>query len=112
MRMPSRLAAAGVLAAGLVLSACGVASADATANGVAENSPGFLSGNLIQVPIDADLNVCGNTVNVIGLGNPAFGNHCANGEEAGEGHTVVWHHWWFHHDDDMATDQDHDQDCD
>ena len=111
MRMPSRLAAAGVLAAGLVLAACGVASADATANGEVENSPGFLSGNLVQVPVDADLNICGNSVNVVGLANPAFGNRCANGEEVGEGHSVVWHHhWWMHDDDDAATDQD--QDCD
>ncbi|WP_370103473.1 chaplin family protein, partial [Streptacidiphilus sp. MAP12-20] len=29
----------------------GAAAADATANGTATNSPGFLSGNLIQVPI-------------------------------------------------------------
>jgi hypothetical protein len=28
------------------------------------------------VPIDLDLNVCGNSINVIGLLNPAAGNHC------------------------------------
>jgi hypothetical protein len=37
-----------------------------------------ISGNLIQVPIDIPINACGNTVNVIGLLNPAFGNSCAN----------------------------------
>jgi hypothetical protein len=117
MRKPSRLAAAGVLATGLVLGACGVASADANANGVAKNSPGFLSGNLIQVPIHIPVNVCGNSVNVIGLGNPAIGNTCVNGHEVGGGHMEAWHHHWWshHHDDDMATDQGRDdqgRDCD
>ncbi|MEY9874121.1 ABC-type glycerol-3-phosphate transport system substrate-binding protein [Streptacidiphilus sp. MAP12-33] len=112
MRMPSRLAAAGVLAAGLVLAACGMASADANANGVVSGSPGFLSGNLVQVPVDADVNLCGNTVNVVGLLNPAFGNRCANGEEDSGGHTVVWHHHWWHHDVDDVAAPDQDQDCD
>ncbi|MEZ0070555.1 hypothetical protein ABIA32_006608 [Streptacidiphilus sp. MAP12-20] len=106
MRTPSRLVAAGVLVAGLLLAASGVASADATANGEVSNSPGFLSGNLVQVPVDADVNVCGNSVNVVGLLNPAVGNRCASGEGAES--QVVWHHWWHHHDDDdvVATDQD------
>jgi hypothetical protein len=118
MRMPSRLAAAGVMAAGLVLAASGMASADANANGVAADSPGFLSGNLVQIPIHAPINICGNSVNLIGLLNPAFGNRCENGEEAGnheeagDSHMMSWHHhhWWHHDDDDVATDQD--QDCD
>jgi hypothetical protein len=67
------VAAAGILAAG-----AGVANANATAQGVAANSPGFLSGNLIQVPVHIPINLCGNTINVIGLLNPAFGNHCEN----------------------------------
>jgi hypothetical protein len=65
-------------AAGLVAAAAGMATASSTANGTATNSPGFLSGNLIQVPIHIPVNVCGNTVNVIGALNPAFGNHCEN----------------------------------
>lgn len=52
--------------------------ADAGANGAAVHSPGVLSGNVVQVPIHIPVNVCGNTVNVIGLLNPAFGNHCEN----------------------------------
>ncbi|MGH1555345.1 chaplin [Streptomyces sp. L7] len=44
--------------------------------GVAVDSPGVLSGNVVQIPIDLDLNVCGNSINVIGLLNPAAGNHC------------------------------------
>ncbi|WP_329325031.1 chaplin [Streptomyces luteogriseus] len=42
--------------------------------GVAADSPGFLSGNVIRIPIDINANACGNSINVIGLLNPAFGN--------------------------------------
>ncbi|MFE5541916.1 chaplin [Streptomyces sp. NPDC056492] len=69
-----------VLAAG-VLMAAGAASpamADAAADGKAIGSPGVLSGNLVQVPVHVPVNVCGNTVNVIALLNPAFGNTCVN----------------------------------
>ncbi|MEU8464711.1 chaplin [Streptomyces sp. NPDC029003] len=54
------------------------AMADAGAAGQAVGSPGVLSGNLIQVPVHVPVNVCGNTVNVIALLNPAFGNTCVN----------------------------------
>lgn len=50
----------------------------AGAVGFAAGSPGVLSGNNIQVPIHIPVNVCGNTVNVIGLLNPALGNVCVN----------------------------------
>ncbi|MEV7023322.1 chaplin [Kitasatospora sp. NPDC093558] len=63
---------------GLVLGAAGGAFASAGAEGVAAGSPGVLSGNQIQIPVHVPINVCGNTVNVIGLLNPAFGNKCAN----------------------------------
>ncbi|MFJ9924656.1 MULTISPECIES: chaplin [Streptomyces] len=62
-----------------VAGTAGVAAADAGANGVAANSPGVASGNVIQVPIHVPINLCGNTIDVIGLLNPAFGNTCANG---------------------------------
>ncbi|WP_431679201.1 chaplin [Kitasatospora sp. KL5] len=65
-------------AAGIVLGGAGVASAGSGAEGVAAGSPGVLSGNLLQVPVHVPVNVCGNSVNVIGLLNPAFGNTCAN----------------------------------
>ncbi|MEW2351796.1 chaplin [Streptomyces sp. NPDC006684] len=48
------------------------------ANGVATRSPGILSGNLVQVPVNIPVNVSGNTINVIGLLNPAFGNSAVN----------------------------------
>ncbi|MFI6090527.1 chaplin [Streptomyces sp. NPDC051218] len=63
---------------GLVMGAAGLASADAGAQGAAVGSPGVLSGNQAQVPVHIPVNVCGNTVNVIGLLNPAFGNTCVN----------------------------------
>jgi len=68
------------VAAGVIM-AFGVATpafADAGAQGAAIGSPGFLSGNVVQVPIHIPINVCGNTVNVIGALNPAFGNVCVN----------------------------------
>ncbi|MFE3584075.1 chaplin [Streptomyces vinaceus] len=43
---------------------------------VAAYSPGVLSGNLIQIPVHIPINACGNSVSVIGLLNPAFGNTC------------------------------------
>jgi LPXTG-motif cell wall-anchored protein len=62
------------------------AFADSAANGVAAGSPGVISGNAVQVPVHIPVNLCGNTVNVIGALNPAFGNSCANkgGATAGE----------------------------
>ncbi|MFH9083039.1 chaplin [Streptomyces sp. NPDC017673] len=61
-----------------VAGGAGVASADAGAGAAAAKSPGVLSGNVIQVPIHVPINVCGNTVDVIALLNPAFGNACVN----------------------------------
>lgn len=42
-------------------------------------SPGIASGNLVQAPADIDVNAVGNTANVIGILNPAFGNEGFNG---------------------------------
>ncbi|BFV58642.1 hypothetical protein KCMC57_up37460 [Kitasatospora sp. CMC57] len=50
----------------------------ASAEAVTAGSPGVLSGNSVQVPVHVPINLCGNTVNVIGLLNPAFGNSCVN----------------------------------
>ncbi|MEH2109617.1 chaplin [Nostoc sp.] len=55
-----------------------VIGGDSSAEGAAVGSPGVLSGNLAQIPIRVPINVCGNTINVIGLLNPAFGNTCVN----------------------------------
>ncbi|PPQ83116.1 hypothetical protein CVT24_012205 [Panaeolus cyanescens] len=42
----------------------------------ASESPGTLSGNVIQVPANVPINACGNTVDVIALINPTFANEC------------------------------------
>ncbi|AWZ06371.1 MULTISPECIES: chaplin [unclassified Streptomyces] len=71
--------AALALASGaLLVGGASTASADAGAQGVAAYSPGVGSGNLIQIPIHIPINACGNSVSVIGLLNPAFGNTCVN----------------------------------
>jgi hypothetical protein len=69
-------------ASGILAAAGGYASADTGAEGAASGSPGVLSGNNIQAPVDAPVNACGNTVDAVGVGNPAFGNHCANESHA------------------------------
>ncbi|MGA4858600.1 chaplin family protein [Streptomyces koyangensis] len=56
----------------------GDSTSGASAEAVAAGSPGLLSGNVVQAPVDVPVNVCGNTVSVVGLLNPAFGNNCAN----------------------------------
>ncbi|MCJ1680226.1 chaplin [Streptomyces sp. APSN-46.1] len=73
------LIAAVVAGGGLaVAGVSGFAYADAEAGGQAERSPGLLSGNLVQLPVSAPVNVCGNTVSVVGLLNSAAGNRCVN----------------------------------
>ncbi|MFG2605865.1 chaplin [Streptomyces sp. NPDC048514] len=69
---------AAVAGALLALGLAGPAFADAGAGAAAVGSPGVLSGNVVQVPIHAPINVCGNTVDVIALLNPAFANACVN----------------------------------
>ncbi|MGW1014288.1 chaplin [Streptomyces termitum] len=56
----------------------GAAHADSGAESAAVGSPGVISGNTIQLPVHVPVNLCGNTVNVVGLLNPAMGNTCAN----------------------------------
>ncbi|MFF7968686.1 chaplin ChpH [Streptomyces sp. NPDC007903] len=76
--MIKKVVAAAVATGGLVLAGAGMAAADAGASGAAVGSPGVLSGNVVQVPVHVPVNLCGNTVDVIGLLNPAFGNTCVN----------------------------------
>ncbi|MFK0099717.1 chaplin [Streptomyces sp. NPDC091040] len=67
--------AAGTL---MAMGAAAPAFADSGAEGAAVGSPGVISGNTIQVPVHIPVNLCGNTIDVIGLLNPAFGNACVN----------------------------------
>ncbi|MGD3106579.1 chaplin [Streptomyces sp. YGL11-2] len=89
MKFVSKAVALSAAAGIAVVGGAGVASAGghhrhhhhkgALAVGKAVGSPGVLSGNLIQVPIDMPINVCGNSVTpFIGVLNPAFGNVCIN----------------------------------
>ncbi|MCN9239391.1 chaplin ChpG [Streptomyces sp. NPDC052051] len=66
------------VAAAAVAGTAGIAAADSGAEAAAAHSPGVLSGNVVEVPIHVPVNVCGNTIDVIGVLNPAFGNTCAN----------------------------------
>ncbi|AZP17949.1 chaplin ChpD [Streptomyces aquilus] len=70
--------AAVVAGAIMALGMAAPAFADAGAEGAAIGSPGVLSGNVVQVPIHVPVNVCGNTIDIIALLNPAFGNTCVN----------------------------------
>jgi len=71
-----KAAAVTMVAGGLVVAGAGFASATdgAHADGKAVGSPGVASGNVIQAPVHIPVNVVGNSVNVIGALNPAFGN--------------------------------------
>ncbi|MEU6081160.1 chaplin [Streptomyces sp. NPDC047108] len=86
MRKVARKSLITVAAASGVLAVTGgYAYADADAQGVARNSPGVGSGNTVQVPVHVPINVCGNTVNVVGLLNPVAGNSCANISRGNDG---------------------------
>ncbi|MBV7671919.1 chaplin [Streptomyces halstedii] len=73
-------------ASGILTAAGGYAHADASADGIAAGSPGVGSGNAVQVPVHVPVNLCGNTVDVIALLNPAFGNTCANVDSGDDHH--------------------------
>ncbi|WP_328679468.1 chaplin [Streptomyces sp. NBC_00322] len=81
MKNVKKAAALTMIAGSLLAAGAGVASATdgAYADGHAVNSPGVLSGNLVQAPVHVPVNVVGNTVNVIGALNPAFANEGYNG---------------------------------
>jgi hypothetical protein len=83
VKIVSKVVALSALAGVAVMGGAGLASATdgphgAGAIGGAKNSPGAISGNVVQVPVDVPVNLCGNSVNIVGLLNPAFGNTCVN----------------------------------
>ena len=47
-------------------------------SGAVVGDPDLPGGNTTQVPLHVPINVCGNTIDVIGLLNPVFGNTCGN----------------------------------
>ncbi|MEV5507293.1 chaplin ChpH [Streptomyces orinoci] len=76
--MLKKVVATAAATGGLVLAGAGLAAADSGAQGAAVHSPGVASGNVVQVPVEVPVNICGNTINVVGLLNPATGNVCVN----------------------------------
>ncbi|MGG2463336.1 chaplin [Streptomyces sp. RGM 3693] len=76
--MIKKVVAAAAVAGGVVMAGAGLAVADSGAQGAAVHSPGVLSGNVVQAPVHVPVNVCGNSVSVVGLLNPSFGNTCVN----------------------------------
>lgn len=80
MKNLKKAAALTMITGSLIAAGAGVASATgAHAGGHAVGSPGVGSGNVVQVPVHVPVNAVGNTVNVIGALNPAFGNLGING---------------------------------
>ncbi|MET7734546.1 chaplin ChpE [Streptomyces sp. NPDC005402] len=76
MKNLKKAAAVTMVAGGLIAAGAGMASATdgSHADGKAVGSPGVVSGNLVQAPVHVPVNAVGNSVNVIGVLNPAFGN--------------------------------------
>ncbi|MET7641427.1 chaplin [Streptomyces sp. NPDC005438] len=88
MNRVSKAATLTAASCAVLLGGAGAAAAHdgggAGAQGVAAHSPGVASGNVLQVPVHIPVNLCGNSINVIGLLNPSFGNSCVN--DAGHSH--------------------------
>jgi hypothetical protein len=82
-----------VASGALILAGAGGAVADSSAKGAAIGSPGVLSGNVVQVPVHAPINFCGNTLNFVAALNPTFGNVCVNDD----GHKKRHHKDKDHH---------------
>jgi hypothetical protein len=82
------VAASGAMAVTMPVSAAFAAGGGSTADGVAAGSPGLISGNTVQLPVHVPVNVCGNTVDVVGLLNPAAGNTCVNEDSGGHDRAV------------------------
>jgi hypothetical protein len=79
MNKLSKIAALTAASAGLVTGVAGAANAASSgAIGSSSKSPGVISGNTVQIPVNIPINACGVTVNIIGLLNPAAGNLCVN----------------------------------
>jgi ChpA-C len=76
MLKTKKIAAVIAATGGVVMAGAGMASAEATAHGSAQDSPGIVSGNNVQVPVHIPVNVCGDTISVIGLLDQAVDNHC------------------------------------
>ncbi|WUO43845.1 chaplin [Streptomyces sp. NBC_00285] len=56
----------------------GPARGGSSAEGDGTDSPGLLAGNGVRLPVHVPLNVSGNSVNAVGVGNPSVGNDAVN----------------------------------
>ncbi|MFJ1608799.1 chaplin [Streptomyces sp. NPDC088253] len=72
------MAAAGLAGVALLATAGTAAAADSDPVGAAVGSPGLLSGNVVQIPLDLGLNLCGDSIDLVGLLNPSAGATCTN----------------------------------
>ncbi|MEU4464180.1 chaplin [Streptomyces sp. NPDC024017] len=81
MRRVTRNGVIAVAAASGAMAVTVPAYAGSGADGSTAGSPGVVSGNTVQLPVHVPVNVCGNTVNVVGLLNPAAGNSCENEDD-------------------------------
>lgn len=68
--------AAGTL---MALGTAAPAMADSGSEGATQGSPGIVSGNVTHAPVHIPVNGCGNTVDAIGLLNPASDSTCVAG---------------------------------
>ncbi|MFE1249305.1 chaplin [Streptomyces sp. NPDC058735] len=76
--MRTRVTAAIGLACAALLATAGAASADEGPVAVSAHNSGVLSGNIIQIPLHIDTNICGNTFDTLNLFSPPIGNRCSN----------------------------------
>ncbi|WP_128378804.1 chaplin [Streptomyces cavernae] len=73
----SRIAKAVAVAVGAgaaALGGAGLAAADAGAQAESVGSSGVAAGNVVGAPLHLPVNAVGNSANVVGALNPAFGN--------------------------------------
>ncbi|MFJ5031027.1 chaplin [Streptomyces sp. NPDC088560] len=82
MKRVTRNGAIALAVASGAMAVAGPAHADSTADGSTNDSPGLISGNTIQLPVHVPVNICGNTIDVVGFLNPAAGNSCTNQEHS------------------------------
>ncbi|KAI1281849.1 hypothetical protein EDD11_001311 [Mortierella claussenii] len=103
IRTASFLVLAIALAASTMTSAApvGQVKRDSGAEGATVGSPGVLSGNAVEAPIHVPVNLCGNTISVVGILNSATGNDCEHQKE--ENDDLVYNH----HDDVDIHNHDH-----
>jgi hypothetical protein len=73
--------AATVVAACLMalMGGAGGAAADSGASGTVQGSPGVLTGNIVQAPVDISVNACGNSVDLGGVVDSTKSNTCTSG---------------------------------